>query len=161
MDLSPFLIVLRGRDDRGAGRGWRRCGRRCGVGIRVRISGWRVGGAAEDGHETGDDDEDWPAMTPGKDVEGVQQKEDADDGDPDGAAKGAEEAVAVDRGTVVRETGACVGHLADEEPDAEAYEEKGNDAVDGKAVEQTGVADQEEAAEADEPDGAGGKAVTR
>ena len=31
-------------------------------------------------------------MTPGEDVEGVEQEEDADENDPDGAAKGAEEA---------------------------------------------------------------------
>ena len=100
-------------------------------------------------------------MTPGEDVEGVQQEQDADESDPDGAAKGAEEPELVAGGAVVCEAGAGVGHFADEEPDAEADEEEGNEAVDGKAVEEAGVADEEEAAESDEPDGAGGETVTR
>ena len=74
-------------------------------------------------------------MAPRKDVEGVQQKEDADDSDPDRAAECAVEAVAVGRGAIVREADASVGHLADEEPDAEPDEEDGNETVDRKAVE--------------------------
>ncbi len=100
-------------------------------------------------------------MTPGEDVEGVQQEEDADENDPDGAAKGAEEPELVAGGAVVCDAGAGVGHPADEEPDAEADEEEGNEAVNGKGVEEAGVADEEEAAESDEPEGAGGKTVTR
>ena len=91
----------------------------------------------------------------------VQQEEDADEDDPDGAAEGAEEAELVAGGAVVGEAGASVGHLADEEPDAEADEEEGNEPVNGKGAEETGVADEEEAAETDEPDGSGGKTVTR
>ena len=74
-------------------------------------------------------------MAPGENVEGVQQKEDADDGDPDRAAECAVEAVAVGGGAVVREADAGVGHLADEEPDAEPDEEDRNETVDRKAVE--------------------------
>ena len=64
-------------------------------------------------------------------------------------------------GAVVGEAGAGVGHLADEEPDAEADEKEGDEAVNGKGVEQAGVADEEEAAESDEPDGSGRETVTR
>ena len=162
MALSPFLVVLGGRErwrcrdrlEAVAGDRWR------GVGIR-RGHGGVVGDALEDGHQTGDDDDERPAVAPGEDVEGVQQEEDADEGDPDGAAQGAEEPELVAGGAVVCEAGAGVGHLANEEPDAEADEEEGNEPVDGKAVEEAGVADEEEAAKSDEPDGTGGKTVTR
>src|SRR5271155_4653417 len=116
MALSPFLIVLGRGNDGGARIGWRRgCGW-CGVGVRVRIGRrGRVGDATEDDHETGDDDEDRPTVAPGEDVEGVQKEEDADQSDPNGAAKGAEEAVTVGGSAVVSEAGPGIGHLANEE----------------------------------------------
>src|SRR5258708_31058480 len=99
-------------------------------------------------------------MAPGDDIEGVQQEENADERDPDGAAKGAEEPELVARGAVVCDAGAGVGHPADEEPDAEADEEEGNQPVNGKGMEQPRVADEKEAAESDEPDGSGRETVT-
>ncbi len=105
-----------------------------------------VGDALEDGHQAGDDDDERPAATPGEDVEGVEQEEDADQSDPDGAAEGAEEAVLVAGGAVVGEACAGVGHLADEEPDSEPDEKEGDKAVNGEGVEEADVADQEEEA---------------
>src|SRR5882757_3786994 len=92
MALSSFRVVI-GGGDRGAGIGWRwrRRGWWRGVGI-SRGHDRVVGHALEDGHQTGDDDDDGPAVAPRDNVEGVQQEEDADERDPDGAAKGAEEA---------------------------------------------------------------------
>ena len=61
-------------------------------GARIRIrngSGGVIGDALEDGHETGDDDKERPAMRPGEDVEGVEQEQDANEDDPDGAAQSA------------------------------------------------------------------------
>jgi hypothetical protein len=148
MVLSPFLIVLSGGGDGGgSGIGWgRRRGSRWRVRIGIRIGGDRIGEAPEDNHQTGDDDQDGPAMTPGEDVEGVQEKEDADENDPDRAAEGAEEAIAVGRSAVIGEAGASVSHLANEEPDTEADQEEGNKTMDGKAVKQPCVADEEQAA---------------
>jgi hypothetical protein len=100
-------------------------------------------------------------MTPGDDVEGVQQEENADENDPDGAAEGAEEPELIAGRTVVSQSTACVGHPANEDPYAEADEEKWNEAVDGKCVEEAGVTDEEEAAESDEPDGASRETVSR
>ncbi|WP_433984751.1 hypothetical protein RBB78_09770 [Tunturiibacter empetritectus] len=48
-----------------------------------------------------------------------------------------------------------------EEPDAESDQEEGNNAVDGKVMEEARIAYQEDAAKADQPEGAGGEAVTR
>jgi hypothetical protein len=147
MALSPFLVVL-GRDDRGAGTCWRRwwsSGRWYGVWIR-RGHYVLVRDALKDGHESGDDDDDGPATSPGEDVKGVQQEEDADEGDPDRAAEGAEEPVLIAGGAVVGEACAGVGHPADKEPDAEPDEKEGNDAVNGKGVKPPRVADEEEAA---------------
>ena len=53
-------------------------------------------------------------MAPGDDVEGVQQEENADESDPDGAAKGAEEAELIAGGAVVCDACAGFGHPADE-----------------------------------------------
>src|ERR1700734_1787442 len=131
MVLSPFLIVLVGRDDGYTGIGWRRrCGRGSwwrGVGI-GRGHGGAVGEALKDGHQTGDDEDDGPAATPGEDVERVQQEEDADQSNPDGAAKGAEETVLVAGSSVVCDAGAGVGHTANEEPDAKPDEEERDNA---------------------------------
>jgi hypothetical protein len=141
MALSPFLVVL-GRDDRGAGTCWRRwwsSGRWYGVWIR-RGHYVLVRDALKDGHESGDDDDDGPATSPGEDVKGVQQEEDADEGDPDRAAEGAEEAVLISGGTVVCDACAGVSHSADEEPNAKSDEEEGDETVDRKTVKQTGVA---------------------
>ncbi len=62
------------------------------------------GDALEDRHKAGNDDDDRPAATPGEDVEAVEQEEDADESNPDGAAKGAEEPELVARGAVVGES---------------------------------------------------------
>ena len=100
-------------------------------------------------------------MGPGEDAERVELEEDADEDDPDGAAKGAEEAELVAGSTVVDEAGARVSHLADEEPDTQGDENDGHDVVNGKGAEEAGVADEEEAAETDEPEGSGREAVAR
>ena len=129
-----------------AGWGWRRWrGRWRRIGVGCGHDG-AVGDALEDKHQAGDDDDDGPAVAPVDDVEGVEQEEDADEGDPDGAAKGAEEPELIAGGAVVCDAGAGVGHSADKKPDAKADEEEGNDPVDGEGVEQAGVADEEEAA---------------
>src|ERR1700733_10739758 len=101
MVLAPFLVVLGGRDDGGSGIGWR--WRRCRwIGVWVRSCRGRVvGGALEDRHQTGDDDEEGPAVGPGEDAEGVQKKEDADENDPDGTAEGAKEPELVAGGAIV------------------------------------------------------------
>src|ERR1700761_609678 len=121
----------------------------------------RIRDTAEDGHESGNNDEERPAMTPGEDVEAVEQKEDTDQNDPDGAAQSTEEAIAVGGGSVVGETGAGVGHLADEEPDTKTNQKEGHDTVHGKAVEDARVSYEKEATESDKPKGAGGKRVSR
>src|SRR5579862_4126117 len=101
MNLSPFLIVLGGGDDGGSGiSGWRRGNRWSGVRIGS-CHGRAVGGTLEDCHQSGNDDDDRPAMTPGDDVERVQQEEDADENDPDGAAEGTEEPELIAGRTVV------------------------------------------------------------
>src|SRR5579864_3684247 len=102
MVLSPFLVVLGGRDDRGARIGWRWRRRWSGVGIGS-CHGCAVGRALEDGHQTRDDDDDRPAMSPGENVEGIQQEEDADENDPDGAAERSEEPKLVSGSAVVGE----------------------------------------------------------
>src|ERR1700733_2739576 len=162
MDLSPFLVVLSGGgDDRGSGIGWWRRGNRwCGVWIGS-CHGCAVGGALEDGHQTGNDDDDRPAMVPGEDIEGIEREEYADKNQPDGPTEGAEEPELIAGGAVVDESAAGVGHLADEDPYAEADQEKGNEAVNGKRMEEASVANEEEAAESDEPDGAGWETVSR
>src|SRR6201747_2963691 len=115
MALSSFLVVIGGDDGgSGMGLGWRGgggWGGRCGVGV-GRGHRCAVVDALEDGHQTGDDDDDGPAVAPRDNVEGVQKKEDADEGDPDGAAKGAKEAELVAGGAVVCDTCAGVGHSA-------------------------------------------------
>jgi hypothetical protein len=107
MALSPFLIVLAGRDNGSPGiarRRWRN-GRDGWVGIR-HSHGSVEGNALEDGHESGDDEDNRPTMGPGEDSEGVEEEEDADEDDPDGAAKSAEETELVAGGSVVDEAGA-------------------------------------------------------
>ncbi len=96
--LAPFLVVLArfvvlscgddgGRSDRW--RRWRRCG---GARISRGHRGGVVGRAFKEGHQTGDDDEERPAVAPAEDVEAGEQEHDSDEDDPDGAAKRAEEA---------------------------------------------------------------------
>src|ERR1700722_9962516 len=100
MTLAPFLVVLVRRDDGGDGCCRWRSYWRSGVRIRIDGDGRGVGHLAEDGQQTGDDDEERPAVVPGEDVEGVQQEEDADQKNPDRAADGVEEALPVGRGAV-------------------------------------------------------------
>src|SRR5271167_3673012 len=130
MNLSPFLIVL-GGDDGSSGVSWWRRNRWRGVRVGS-CHGCAVRGTLEDGHQTGDDDDDRPAMSPGDDVEGVQQEENADENDPNGAAEGAEEPELIAGRTVVGQSAAGVGHPANEDPDAEANQEKGNEVMNGK-----------------------------
>src|ERR1700733_15063298 len=158
--LAPFLVVLAGGDDGvgRSGRGWR-SDRLRRVGI-----GWEDGvvrDAAEDRHQTGDDDEERPTVIPGEDVEGVQKEEDADESDPDGAAEGVEDSLPVAGGAVVGQTAARVRHLVNEDPDADSDQEERNEPVHGEAVEHAHIRDEEDAAETDEPDGTGGEAVSR
>jgi hypothetical protein len=100
-------------------------------------------------------------MTPGDSARGVEEEENADENHPDGAAKGAEEAELIAGGTVVGQPAASVSHLTDKEPYAESDEDDGDDPMDREGVEEASVANEEEAAESDEPDGAGGETVSR
>ena len=100
-------------------------------------------------------------MGPGEDAEGVKQEHDAYENDPYGASKGAKQAVLVSWRAVVRDAITCTSHLVDEEPNAESDEEEGNDSVDGKVMEEASISDQEDAAQADEPESARGKAIAR
>src|ERR1700722_7339710 len=108
MGLSPFLIVLAGGDGGAAGCGGRRRSYRLGR-VGVQRDGGVVRDAAEDRHQACDDDEERPTVLPGEDVEGVQKEEDADEGDPDGAAEGVEEALLVAGGDVIGRTAAGGG----------------------------------------------------
>src|SRR5258708_3931317 len=116
MALSSFLAVI-GGDDGGSGIGWRGRRRR---GARVGGGGSEGGGGGdggEEGRQVGGDEEDGRAVAPGDNVERVEEEEEADERDPDGAAKGAKEAELIAGGAVVGEARAGVGHPADEEPD--------------------------------------------
>ena len=160
MALSSFLVVLGGRERWGAG-----IAAAGAMGAAEDTDSWSghggvVGGALEDGHQAGDDDEERPARPQERMLKESSRKRTPMRSDPDGAAKRAEEPELVAGGAVVGEAGAGVGHLADEEPDAEADEEERNDRWMGKCG--TGRrCREEEAAKSDEPDGACGKTVTR
>src|ERR1700679_2240337 len=162
MGLAPFLVVLGGGNDRvGRSDRWRRSDWRRGVRIGIDRGERAIGDAAEDRHQAGDDDEERPTVIPGEYVEGVEEEEDADENDPDGAAKSVEDPLLVARGSVIGQAGASVRHLVNEDPDADSNEKEGNEAVHGEAVKHAGISDEEEAAETDEPDGPGGKTVSR
>src|SRR5437868_12013483 len=129
MALSSFLIVIGGNDG-GSGSWWGWWWRRWWRGVRIgRGHRCVIGDALEDGHQARDDNDDRPAVSPGDDSEGIQQKEDADESDPDGAAKGPEEPELIARRAIVCYACAGIGHSADEEPDAEADEKERNDPV--------------------------------
>ena len=66
----------------------------------------------------------------------------------------------IGRGAIVREASAGTSHLVNKEPDAEPDQEEGDDPVNGKVMEEASIADQKDAAKADEPEGARGKTVT-
>lgn len=100
-------------------------------------------------------------MRPGEDLEGVEQEQDTYENDPYGASKSAKQAVLVGWRAIVRDAIACTSHLVDEEPNAESDEEEGDDSVDGKVMEEASISDQEDTAQADEPEGARGKAIAR
>ena len=78
-----------------------------------------VGGdTLKDHHEAEDDDEEGPAVGPGDQVEAVQQEQEADGDEPDGAAQAADGAVVIGRGSVIGEGLTGGGHAAEEVPDA-------------------------------------------
>src|ERR1700722_3799350 len=100
-------------------------------------------------------------MAPGEYVPSVQEKENADRNDPNGAAQSAEEAVAVGGGTVSGEARASLCHLANKEPDAKTDQNDWNNAMNGEAMKEARISDEKETAKSDEPDGSRGKTVTR
>ena len=161
MVLSPFLVVLSGRDDRGAGVirwRWRSRWRRVRIGSG---HGCAVRRTMEDGHQTGNDDDDGPTVVPGENARGIEQEENADENDPYRAAKGAKEPELVAGTAVIGEAGASVGHSADEDPDAEADQNYWDEPMSGKGVEESRVADEKQATKSDEPDRASGETITR
>ncbi len=90
-------------------------------------------------------------MRPADDAQLIQQEKHAGQHEPQGTVDGARQAPVIERCAVVLKALAGAGHLAHEHPHANTDQHERNQQVTGKDVEDTGVPEQEEDTEADEP----------
>ena len=142
----------------GTGAGSKRGGRRKAGRGRRHVDGLAEQGAVEQAECAGDDQEEGPTGAPADQVDGIEQHQQTDEGDPDRAAQGPAQAQVVVGRAVAGKRGAGIEHAPGEEPSAEPDEEAGDEERGRKAAEKMGGGEKEEGSEADEPDGSHGKA---